>query len=201
VLNNHVQTLIGIIARRISTHLEEQDLSPAEQKGCHPGSKRCKDQLIISKALYEYCKRRKRNLYIAWTDYQKAFDSMPHSWVEKPIELVGVNSKIVRFCKSLMEKWNAALQLKTKQEVTQSQPIQIPRGILQGESLSPLLFCIALMPFTLELYRADCGYQVHGAERKISRLFYTDDLKLLSRSEVDLENETKIAKAISKGII
>ena len=45
-----------------------------------------------------------RILSIAWIDYQKAFDSVPHSWVEKSITLVGVNSKIVRFCKLSMEK-------------------------------------------------------------------------------------------------
>jgi len=39
--------------------------------------------------------------------------------------LVGVNSKIVRFCKLSMEKWNTRLMLKTKQEVMQSQPFQI----------------------------------------------------------------------------
>jgi hypothetical protein len=34
------KTLTGIIAKRISsTHLEEQSLLPAEQKGCHTGSK------------------------------------------------------------------------------------------------------------------------------------------------------------------
>jgi len=41
--------LTGIIAKGISTHLDEQSLLPAEQKGCHPGSKGCKDQLMISK--------------------------------------------------------------------------------------------------------------------------------------------------------
>ena len=46
----------------------------------------------------------------------------------------------------------------------QSQPIQIRRGIFQGDSLSLLLFCIALIPLTNELNRADCGYQVHGTE-------------------------------------
>jgi hypothetical protein len=115
------KTPTGIIAKRISTHLEEQDLLPAEQKRCHPGSKGCKDQLMISKAIYKDCKRRKENLSIAWIDYQKEFDSIPHNWVEKLIELVGVNSKIVRFCKL----WNTTLQLKTKQEVMQSQPIQL----------------------------------------------------------------------------
>jgi hypothetical protein len=45
------KTLTGIIATRISTRLEEQRLLPAEQKGGHPGSKGCKDQLMISKAI------------------------------------------------------------------------------------------------------------------------------------------------------
>jgi hypothetical protein len=36
--------ITGIIAKRISTHLEKQSLLPAEQKECHPGSKGCKDQ-------------------------------------------------------------------------------------------------------------------------------------------------------------
>ena len=76
----------------------------------------------------------------------------------------------------------------------QSQPIQIRRGIFQGDSLSPLLFCIALIPLTNELNTADCGYQVHGTERKISHLLYMDDLKLLGRNESDLENEIKIVQ-------
>jgi len=61
---------------------------------------------MISKAIYEDCRRRNKNLIIGWIDYQKAFDSVPHSWVEKSIALVGVNNKIVRFCKLFMEKWN-----------------------------------------------------------------------------------------------
>jgi hypothetical protein len=43
MLNDHVKTLTGIIAKRISTNLEEQSLLPAEQKGYHPGSKGCED--------------------------------------------------------------------------------------------------------------------------------------------------------------
>ena len=107
------KTLTGIIAKRISSYLEELSLLPAEQKACHPGSKGCKDQLMISKTIYEDCRRRNKNLSIAWIDYQKAFDSVPHNWVKKSIELVGVNSKIVRFCNLCMEIWNTRLILKT----------------------------------------------------------------------------------------
>jgi hypothetical protein len=74
------KTLTGIISRRISVHLEEHNLLPAEQKGCHSGSKGCKDELLILKAILEACKKRRKNLNTAWIDYQKAFDSVPHSW-------------------------------------------------------------------------------------------------------------------------
>jgi len=48
--------------------------------------------------------------------------------------------------------------------------------------------------------RSDCGYQVHGTERKISHLLYMDDWKLLGRNGDDLENEIKVVKAINKDI-
>jgi hypothetical protein len=131
-LKTTYKALTGTIDKRISTHLEEQNLLLAEQKGCNPGSKGCKYQLVISKAIHVDCRRRNKNLSIAWIDYQKEFDSVPHSWVRKSIELVGVNSKIVRFCKLSVEKCNTRLHLKTKQEVIQSQPIHIQTGIFQG---------------------------------------------------------------------
>jgi len=71
----------------------------------------------------------------------------------------------------------------------------IPRG---------LFFAITLLhrnhSIKNELNRADCGYQVHGTERKISHLLYMDDLKLLCRNENDLKNEMKIVQTISKDI-
>jgi hypothetical protein len=90
---------------------------------------------------------------MAWIDYQKAFDSVPPSWIEKSIELIGVNNKIVKFCKLSMEKWSTKLQLKTNQELIQSRLIKINSGIFQGDSLSPLHFCIAFIPLTHELNR------------------------------------------------
>jgi hypothetical protein len=54
-----------------------------------------------------------------------------------------MNNKIVRFCRSSVEKWRTTLLLKTKQEVMQSHPIEIRRGIFQGERLSPLLLWIS----------------------------------------------------------
>jgi hypothetical protein len=153
---------------------------------------------MISKAVYEDCNWRNKNLSKAWIDYQKAFDSIPYSWVERSTDLAEVNSKTVRFCILSLDKWNTILHLKTKQEEIQSQPIQIQRGILEGDSLLPLVFCIALIPLIDEMNRSDCGYQAYVNVKKISH--YMDDLKLLERSKDNLENEIKIVKATSRDI-
>jgi len=58
---------------------------------------------MISKAICEDCKRRNKILSIARIDYQKAFESIPHGWVEKSIELVGV--KLLDFV-NYHEFWN-----------------------------------------------------------------------------------------------
>jgi hypothetical protein len=87
-----------------------------------------------------------------------------------------------------------------KRELMQSRLIKINRGIFQGDSLSPLLFCTVLIPSTHELNRSKCGYQVYGTERKIHHLLYTDDLKLIGKSEEELRNEIKIVKTFSDDI-
>jgi hypothetical protein len=72
-----------------------ENLIPKEQKGYHSGTKGCKDQLLISKAILQECKRRKKNVSMAWIDYQKVFDRVPHSWIIKSLELIGVNNKVI----------------------------------------------------------------------------------------------------------
>jgi hypothetical protein len=99
-----------------------------------------------------------------------------------------------------MEKRSTKLQSKTNQELIQSRLIKINGGTFQGDSLSPLLFCIALIPLTHELNRSKCGYQVHGTERKMNHLLYMDDLKLTGRSEEELRNEIKIVKTFSNDV-
>jgi len=70
----------------------------------------------------------------------------------------------------------------------------IKRGVSLAITLSHRTHSIS------EQNRADCGYQVHGTERKISHLLYMDGLKLLGRNDNHLKNEIKIVQTISKNI-
>jgi hypothetical protein len=136
-------------------------------------------------------KKRKTNLRIAWIDYQKAH-IVPHSWIEKSIELLGVNNKI-----NEMEHKTSG---EDKSGTTAIKAYQDKQRNIQGDSLSPLLFCIALIPITNELNRSNCGYKIHGTERKISHLLYMDDLKLIDRSDEELKNEIQILKTLINDI-
>jgi hypothetical protein len=58
--------ITSIISRRMQRYIDDQNLVPKEQKGCCRGSKVCKDQLLISKAILQECKRRKTIFCVAW---------------------------------------------------------------------------------------------------------------------------------------
>jgi len=123
--------LTEITTRRISLYLEKHSFLLPEQKGV---------TLEVKYPLFNYwyqkkfedCRKRRKNLNIAWIGYQKAFYSVLYNWIEKPIELRGVNNKTVKFCKLSMEKWSTELQLKTNKRLKQLQSIKINRGIFQG---------------------------------------------------------------------
>ena len=79
--------LTSILSDRAHKQMTSNNLLQVEQKGYSKGSYGCKDPLLIKKAIIDMTKSRKRNLTTAWMDYKKAFDSVPHSWMLKCIEM------------------------------------------------------------------------------------------------------------------
>ena len=73
--------LTGMFAESIYKHLDDQNLLPDEQKGCRKHSRGTKDQLLIDKAITKDARMKCRNLNMAWVDYKKAYDMVPHSWI------------------------------------------------------------------------------------------------------------------------
>ena len=60
--------------------------------------------------------------------------------------------------------------------------IPIQCGIFQDDSLSPLLFVMALMPLSLLLNSSAKGYLLKRGHQCISHLVYMDDIKLFASS-------------------
>jgi len=146
-----------------------------EQKGCFRQSRGTKDQLLINKLVMCDAKR-KKNLCMVWIDFRKAFDSVPHDWIIKCLQLYGVNSQIQQFLFHSMRLWHTILTVNG--DIYGEVPIRC--GIFQGDSLSPLLFILALMPLSLLLNKSSKGYLIQCGHQRVSHLVYIDDIKLFT---------------------
>jgi len=90
--------------------------------------------------------------------------------------------------------------LHAENKLIETEYIKIQYGIFQGDSLSSLLFCICLIPLTEQLNRLNTGYEEHTIKTKISHLLYMDDLKLIAKSEQELQKQIQTVKTFSDDI-
>ena len=136
------------LTERTYKHLEQKNIPPTEQKGSRRGPYGCKDQLQINKVILEHANSKIRNLSTAWVDYKKAFISVPHSWILRSFEIFKGSPTIICFLKARMALWETNLYLSYSNGTLTSNGMQIKCGIFQGDSFSPLLFCLALVPLS-----------------------------------------------------
>ena len=108
---------------------------------------------------------------MAWIDYRKTLDRVSHDQIIKSLELFKVSPILVNFLRSNMHNWKTTLFLSHKSVNLKSNPADIKCSILQGDSLSSLLFCLALIPLTTERNRTGYGYKIGN---KIMLLKSTD---------------------------
>ena len=70
-------------------------------------------------------KSEKGNLTTAWIDYKKTFDSVPHSWILKCIEMFKISPIIREFMKSSMKNWMTTLYLNHEKRILTSRKMII----------------------------------------------------------------------------
>ena len=130
-------------------------------------------------------KRWQIGLAMGWTDYKKAFDTLPHSWILKYLDMFRNTDNIKLFLEKSM---NWETELMTGGE--RLGKVKMKHGIFQGDSLSPLLFVpSSLIPMSLVLHKVKAGYDLHKGSPKINHLSYMhDDLKLFGKTEKQFDS-------------
>jgi hypothetical protein len=98
-----------------------------------------------------------------------------------------------------MKEWKTEMWLYHTEGHVKTGNVAIEQRIVQGDSLSPILFCLALIPLTNRLSKQGAGCAVKG-ENKVSHLFYVGDLKLFSRDETELQQEFTTIKTFCDNI-
>ena len=172
----------SILAELITDHCERNNIITEEQAAGRRGSWGCADQLMINKMICEEVISARENLVTVWFDYLKAFDSVPHTWIIKSLELANVPQTVIEVIKQLIHKCKTQARLNDKTSDIETDFISYLRGILQGDMLSLILFVLAVNPLSFLLNKHE-GYQVGKTIKwNMSNLFFADDLKLYAQN-------------------
>ena len=99
----------GILAGNMYEYLERERILPEEQKGYRKGRHGTKDQLLIDKTILKDWRKTHTNLAMAWIDYWKAYDMVPHSWIIECLEMFGIDENVKKFLTDSMQTWTTEL--------------------------------------------------------------------------------------------
>ena len=91
---------------------------------------------------------------VAWIDYKKAYDMVPHCWILARLRMFKLAENIFKLIEKLMSSWNTDL---TSGEEMLGQ-VKIKRGIFQGDSLSSILFVFTTIQVYIALSSMKAGY-------------------------------------------
>ena len=74
------------------------------------------------------------------------------------------------------------------------------RGIFQGDSLSPLLSVLSMVPSSLILRKVNAYYEWGKKDYKLNHLLYMEDLKLFAKSEEQIDTLVRTVHVFSTDI-
>ena len=141
-------TLSRLFSKVLQKRLQKECIEKIDenQSGFIPG-RSCVDNLFIIQQLIEKHMSHNHELFLAFIDLEKAYDSVPHSNLWKVM--------------ADRDKWNNIKRVLTvnvayvKIGNELSDPIEVTKGLRQGCSLSPVLFNIYLEE-TLDHWKKSC---------------------------------------------
>ncbi|KAL0274582.1 UNVERIFIED_CONTAM: hypothetical protein PYX00_002681 [Menopon gallinae] len=197
------KALTSCLTAKIYEHCDSNNLVAEEQKGCRKRSRGCKEQVLIDSVILEQAKRNRRSLCTAFIDYKKTFDSVPHSWLLETLVAHKIHPTIVQFLGHVISTWRTKLSLNHRSSTVTTEYVPIRRGIFQGDSLSPLWFCLALNPLSHILNSSEIGFSIRNRKENlytVSHLLYMDDIKLYAPSQKKLERLIVLTECFSKDI-
>ena len=82
-----------------------------------------------------------------------------------------------------MEQWK--LLLRSNGEDLEE--VDVKRGIFQGDSLSPLLLVLSIIPLSLILRKVNASIERGKKEYMLNHLLFMDNFKLFSKSEEQID--------------
>jgi hypothetical protein len=145
LLSHPFKLLTKLLANRIAEVADPRTI-PGEQYGFRKG-RSTGDAISVLRARVKECLAiPKKPLYAVFVDFRKAFDYVPRKLlIEKLVHYHGIRGKIVQVLANIY----GHNKVRVDDGLLLSDAIQQRRGVLQGDSLSPLIFILFILRICL----------------------------------------------------
>ena len=149
------------VARKVLSNLiynrlrEAVDSNMREEQAGFRQDRGCSDQIFVLRTIIEECEEWKTPLVLNFIDFKKAFDSVHRPSMWKILESYGIPSKITKILTLLYEGSESCVRVGTEH----TEWFGVDTGVLQGDSLSPVLFNIVLDFVMTKLRTVDGGIE------------------------------------------
>ena len=102
--------------------------------------------------------------------------------------MLGIADKVRSILEKIMKKWKLLLTSNGSDLCE----VDVNRGIFQGDSLSPFIFVICMIPLSLLLRKVKASYEWCRKEFKLNHLLFMDDLKVFRKSDDQIDPSTNM---------
>ena len=137
------------------------------------------DTIFIMRQLQEKYLAKRRNLYLAFVDLEKAFDRVPRKVIWWAMRVVKIPEWIITLVKVMYDNARSRVRVDCKY----SDVFSVNVGVHQGSVLSPLLFLIVFKALSRE-FRTGCPWE----------FLYADDLAIVAETLDEVKNRLSLWK-------
>ena len=176
-----------IMNTRLIKFLVSNNLLSKCQIGFVEGCRTSDHIFAIKTIIDKYRITKKKDLYMCFVDFKKAFDTIWHTGLLYKLQQIGINGLFYKMIKDMYTK--VRCKVKTKDGLTPSIASNV--GVRQGDVLSPMLFNIYINDIAEILDKPQCDLTELG-NAVIRCLMYADDLVLISTSRNGLQHQLDI---------
>ena len=180
----------------LTRHVGKCELLPREQKAIKQEHRGCMDALWIDQMINTEAAEQDKQLSVAWIDFRKVFDSVPHEWLKIVLKAIGTPKRIRKTIGALVKKWRTCFSIGSE---VNTESVKYKCGIFQGDSLSPLLYCLSVSPLSYALNQRK-GIEIPHTQQRLTHLMFVDDLKLYANCPRELAQVVEMATEVSEAI-